>query len=95
MGRRLVKSKRIVGSAKGNRLIKIRNPRGLEKYGYDPDFKASTRRRALKKLVEKEGYATAIRRLNAVRVLTRNTLPKYSRIYESDMKWLQREYGRR
>jgi len=71
-------------------LIRIRHPGSLKKVGYDPDKPTPIRRWALRRAVRKYGYAKVIQKLNAVRNLTRNSNPKYSRIYERDMRYLQR-----
>ena len=79
---------------KGPKKIKIKHPKDLKKVGYDPDHKASSRRRALAKAVKKYGYAATVRKLNAVRNLTHRSDPKHSRIYSSDIKFLQEKYRR-
>ena len=63
----------------------------LGKYGYKDVKNLSTkkRREALEEAVRDAGYATIIRRLNAVANYTVNSDPKAHSIYRSDMKWIQ------
>lgn len=75
--------------------IKILHPGTLHSVGYDPDYKEAQRHRALGKAVKKYGYAETVRKLNAVRVLTKNSNQKYSKIYEKDLKWLRKKYGKK
>lgn len=77
------------------RKIKIRRPGSLKKLGYDPDYSRHARHIALGKAVRKYGYGTTVRKLNAVRVLTKRKDKKHSRIYEQDLKWLQKRYKRK
>ena len=70
--------------------IKIKHPGSLKKYGYDPDYPAAKRHKALRKLLKKYGYKKLIQKLNAVRVLTKNSNPKYSRIYKRDMEYVRK-----
>lgn len=81
-------------SRRGKRCnpICIEHPGSLKRYGYDPDKSERARHMALKKAVRVYGYRKVIQKLNAVRVLTKNTNPKYSRIYKKDMDWLREVY---
>jgi len=72
--------------------IRIEHPGSLKKYGYDPDYSEARRHAALKKIVRAYGYQKTIQKLNAVRILTKNTDPRRSRIYEKDMLWLRKVY---
>ena len=94
MVRRTVRRKRRKSGRTCGGPICIEHPGSLKKYGYDPNYPESVRHTALKKAVKVYGYAEVVRKLNAVRTLTKNTLPKYSRIYDKDLKWLQKIYGR-
>ena len=47
------------------------------------------RHRALDKAVKFYGRNNVIKKLNAVRVLVRNTSPENSKIYTKDMKYIQ------
>ena len=72
--------------------IHIKHQKDLKKYGYDPDKSPLARHRALLKCVKAYGYARTIDKLNAIQVLTKNTEPKYSRIYRSDKNWLREHF---
>ncbi|MGQ4834530.1 MAG: hypothetical protein ACP6IS_11635 [Candidatus Asgardarchaeia archaeon] len=74
------------------RGIKIKRPGSLKKIGYDPDHSKHARHIALGKAVKRYGYGTTVRKLNAIRVLTKRRDRKHSRIYEQDLKWLQKKY---
>jgi len=39
--------------------------------------------------MNKLSYASVIHKLNAVKILTKNTNPKVSKIYGNDIKWLE------
>jgi len=56
----VVRAKRKRRRSKGG-PIKITHPGSLKSLGYDPDYPASKRRKALVKAVRKYGYATVIR----------------------------------
>jgi len=66
----------------------------LSQFGYSGVAKLSEARRhaALKLAVGKFGALTVIRKLNAVAVYTKNTSPKVSRIFRSDMAWIRHEF---
>ena len=61
----------------------------LTKFGYTVRESAENRRKALHKALKEYGYSSLIKKLNAVRLLTRNTSPANSKIYDSDIKYLQ------
>lgn len=74
---------------KGKRLFTLR--RGtLGKYGYKTKFSENERRGALYRAVSGEGYATVVRKLNAVSILQKNTNPRVYKILRSDMEWVQK-----
>lgn len=57
--------------------------------------KQGSRRRILASVVRDEGYATAVRRLNALRVLGKRTMsPSVRRRLKADMDWLRRRHSR-
>jgi len=62
----------------------------LTKYGYSVHNTKSIRHKALKKAYKTYGYSLLIKKLNAVRVLSRNTAPKNSKIYADDMKYVEK-----
>lgn len=74
---------------KGPKVIPPLKKGALEKFGYHTDESADKRHKALAKSVKKVGYAETIRRLNAVRVLNKNTNPSLSRLFTRDMHWVQ------
>jgi hypothetical protein len=62
----------------------------LTKYGYHIHDTKSMRHKALKKALKTYGFATLIRKLNAVRVLSRNTAPLNSKKYTDDIKYIEK-----
>ena len=58
--------------------------------GWKKSQKASTRHGHLRKVVKKDGYATAVRRLVALENLSRD--PGTDKAAHADVKWLQRTY---
>ena len=72
------------------RTIQVKSG-GLGKYGYS-DLKnspADQRRRALRRAIDAEGYATIIRALTARINLNRNQNPTVATIMERDRTWIQ------
>lgn len=60
---------------------------------YSKEPSAQTRRTKLKACVKKYGYASCVGKVNALRVLNKNTWPKkWLVMLDSDMKWLQKTY---
>ena len=78
--------------SRSNRVIPKLRKGSLTKYGYSLKEKAGVRHTALKKAVVAYGYSSVIKKLNAVRTLTKNTNPKNSEIYSKDIKYLQNNY---
>ena len=75
--------KNIIGPLKEGKLTDL---------GYSPSKKATTRRRALRKAVQKYGKLSTLRKVNAVAVLTKRRAPKTSKTYKADVKYLQKTY---
>ena len=75
---------------KSNRVLPKLKKGSLTKYGYSTSVSESKRHIALKKALKAYGYSTLVKKLNAVKLLTKNTNPKNSRIYGRDLKWIQR-----
>ena len=71
------------------RVLPLLKKGSLTKFGYTVHESADTRRKALHKALKEYGYSSLIKKLNAVRLLTRNTSPGNSKIYDSDIKYLQ------
>lgn len=64
----------------------------LRKYGYNSSDLASQRREALDRAVSDWNYSGVVHKLNAIRVLQKNTNPVLSRKFHSDMLWLKKKY---
>ena len=62
----------------------------LLKYGYMLDESDSLRHKALKRAVKKYGFSKTIKKLNAVRVLSKNIAPENSKIYEKDIRYVEK-----
>ena len=60
----------------------------LTKYGYSTKVSEKTRHTALNKAIKATSKGTVIKKLNAVKTLTKNTLPKTSAIFGKDMKYV-------
>jgi hypothetical protein len=67
----------------------------LTRYHYHPVEAPTNRRKALVKAVTKgrEDPHAVIRRLIAISTLTKRTLPRASRIYKQDAKWVHSKYA--
>lgn len=74
---------------KSRRVLPKLKSGSLSKYGFHVNASPKVRKLALRKAEKKYGKSTVIKKLNAVRVLTKNTSPKTSRVYESSIKYLQ------
>ena len=72
-----------------SRVLPILKKGSLTKFGYSTHEPENTRRSALRKALKVYGYSSLIKKLNAVKLLTRNTSPSNSRIYGSDIKYIQ------
>ena len=73
---------------KGAKLFTVRKG-GLTKYGYRLDDDKTVRHQALGKARKHMPYAKLIRKLNAIRILHKNTNPTYANKLKQDMKWLK------
>jgi len=60
--------------------------------GYHFSDTSIVRHRHLNKLVKEFGYASTIRRVNAIRTLLKNNSPKSVSIATKDIQYLQRKY---
>ena len=67
----------------------------LSKYGYAVHETERSRHIALKKALHKYGFSSVIKKLNAVRVLSKNTNPANSIIYKHDIRYLENKYTSR
>jgi hypothetical protein len=77
---------------KGRALIGSLKSGELKKYGYSLKSKADRRHSALKKSVKAYGRGTLIKKLNALRVLHKNTHPVYSHKAHNDVKYVQKHF---
>jgi hypothetical protein len=73
---------------RGKKLFDL-TPGLMKAYGYTLDVSDTKRHSAIKKAVKKEGYATVVRRINALSVLHRNTNPQYHKLLEKDKKFIK------
>ena len=67
----------------------------LTSYGYHPVEAKTNRYKALSKAISKgkEAPLAVFRRLQAIGTLTKRTLPRASRIYKSDAKWIRSKFA--
>jgi hypothetical protein len=86
-----------VGAAgKGTKLIGKLKSGMLTQYGYHPVEAKTNRYKALSKGISKgEKPLSVFRRLVAISTLTKRTLPRASRIYKSDARWVQSKFFKR
>lgn len=86
-----VKSKALRSKGKKPQIVLPKLKTGsLTKYGYHVHDTKTIRHKALKKALKEYGFATLIRKLNAVRVLSRNTAPSNSKKYADDIKYIEK-----
>ena len=80
------KSPKVIGKLKAGMLTR---------YHYHPVEATTNRHKALVKAVTKghEDPHAVIRRLTAISTLTKRTLPRASRIYKQDAKWVHAKYS--
>jgi hypothetical protein len=62
----------------------------LSSFGYSSKLNEKDRRSSLLQASKKTDLVTLIRKLNAVSILTKNTLPKTSKIFRKDLEFLQK-----
>lgn len=75
---------------KTSRVLPNLKKGSLTKYGYSISGSETERHIALKKALKAYGYSSVVKKLNAVKLLTKNTNPKNSKIYGKDLKWVQK-----
>ena len=71
-------------------FIKLDDKDYLTKFGYSTKLGKEDRHKVLLKTVEKYGYSSVIKRLVALRTLTKNTQPIKSNKYNNDIIGLQK-----
>ena len=64
----------------------------LKKHGYVYQTSEDSRHVALKKAIKEFGALGVFRKLDAVAKLSKNTVPKASRVFKADQDWLRRKY---
>jgi hypothetical protein len=80
------KSTKVIGKLKAGMLTK---------YGYHPVEAMTNRHKALSKGISQgEKPLAVMRRLIAISTLTKRTLPRASRIYKADAKWVHTKYAK-
>lgn len=84
-----------VGAAgKGPKVIGPLKGGMLTRYGYHPVEAMTNRHKALSKGISRgEKPLAVMRRLMAISILTKRTLPRASRIYRADAKWIRSKYA--
>lgn len=86
-----VKSKGLRSKGKKtSRVLPTLKKGSLTKYGYAILGSETERHNALKKALKAYGYSSVVKKLNAVKLLTKNTNPKNSKIYGRDLRWIQK-----
>ena len=75
---------------KTQRVLPPLNKGSLTKYGYSSKLSDEERQKSLKKALKVYGYSSVVKKLNAIKILTKNTDPKRSKIYSKDLKYVQK-----
>jgi len=75
-------------SGKGKRLFTLKKG-DLTRYGYSLKLNEQERKKALEKAINKYSKNTMIKKLNVLRILHKNTNPRYASNAYSDMKYIQ------
>jgi len=80
---------------KGPKLIGKLKKGMLTSYGYHPVEAKTNRHKSLSKAISKgkEAPLAVFRRLQAIGTLTKRTLPRASRIYKADAKWIRSKFA--
>lgn len=65
----------------------------LKAVGYDPTLSAPQRHAALDRAVKKYGRVSTLRKLNAVAVYTKRTVPSRSKTYKTDRNYVQKTFA--
>jgi len=86
-----VKSKGLRSQGKKTkRVLPQLNKGSLTKYGYSTKLSDEERQKTLNKALKVYGYSSVVKKLNAVKLLTKNTDPKRSKIYSKDLTYVQK-----
>lgn len=90
---RPVPTKDVGAIGKGPKVIGKLKAGMLTMYGYHPVEAMTNRHKALSKGISKgEKPLAVLRRLVAISTLTKRTLPRASRIYKQDARWISKKY---
>ncbi|HEY9703585.1 MAG TPA: hypothetical protein V6C58_14145 [Allocoleopsis sp.] len=79
---------------KGKKILPKLEKGTLSKFGYSSFKPESQRHDALKKALNKLPYATIIRKLNAVAILSKLVNPIVSYKFKKDIAWLRSKFGK-
>ena len=85
----LPKSNRARGK-RSKRVLPHLKEGSLSKYGFHINASPKKRKSSLRKAEKVYGKSKLIKKLNAVRVLTKNTDPKASKIYTASIRYVQK-----
>ena len=77
---------------KGKKIIDMTDSKHLGKFGFSLHKSAQERHMSEDRAVGTNGYSWTIKRLNAVKILHKNTNPGYSQKLDSDIKYLHSKY---
>ena len=92
---RSVPIKDVGAAGKGPKLIGPLKGGMLTRYHYHPVEAETNRHKALDRAIKngREDPHAVIKRLVAISTLTKSTLPRASRIYKKDAKWVHKKYA--
>jgi hypothetical protein len=81
------KSPKVIGNLKSGMLTM---------YGYHPVEAMTNRHKSLAKAIRvgREDPHAVVKRLTAISTLTKRTLPRASRIYKADARWVHEKYAK-
>lgn len=84
--------KKCVNTLKSAMIILPKSQQGsLTKFGYSSKNSNIERHNSLKKAIKKYTKAAVIHKLNAVSIMTKKSNPAVSKIYKSDITWVQKQ----
>ena len=92
---RAVPTKDVGAIGKGPKVIGKLKAGMLTRYHYHPVEAETNRHKALDRAIKngREDPHAVIKRLVAISTLTKSTLPRASRIYKKDAKWVHKKYA--
>lgn len=74
---------------KGPKIFVIKGKNELKIFGYNTKKNKLSRHRSLNSAMKIYGRSNIIKKLNAVRTLTKNIAPSSSKIFGEDLVWIQ------